>query len=458
MKKSTDLFSGFMLKGSFIRNLAILTGGSFVAYIIGFLFTPALTRIYGPEAYGYLSFFNTTLTIFAVVSSLGYRSAYILPSEEKKFQGLCMLVFLFSLAMASILAGVILLFGDVITDYFQVEPVKNWLYLIPALIIINAMYQMAESSAIRKKEFSLNAKSKVISVIMAKGSVLLLGLRMGSTPWGLISGELIIRLIGIVTILRTHTISFFSNVVRVGKKDFLRDVAREYRNYPLLIFPSSLLVQLTMHVPVYVIGAVFNVEFLGQYSLAISLLGIPVQVMGFSMGKVYMQKANETYLSGDMDVLKHQFVQFYYAILLVASLGYGILFAAGPEIFTFIAGSDWVMAGNIAGIMSFAFVFELVSITIAPIFLVMKKERQQLVARVWGSGIFIIVLIIVSTLFMPDMIIFVGVLTTLLLIRQLLIVGFAFHVLNLPWLKHLIFTLAGVSIFFLFYHTLSRLI
>ena len=55
----------------FVRNVAAVAGGTATAQLIGILFSPLITRLYGPEAYGIQGVF---MAIVAVGSSFAALS------------------------------------------------------------------------------------------------------------------------------------------------------------------------------------------------------------------------------------------------------------------------------------------------------------------------------------------------------------------------------------------------
>ena len=84
--KFTDFFRknlGLLRKeGTFARNLAVTTLGSGLGYMIGFLMTPVIARIYEPEAYGEFAVFNTLVANIALVVTLNYQSTFVLSKSK----------------------------------------------------------------------------------------------------------------------------------------------------------------------------------------------------------------------------------------------------------------------------------------------------------------------------------------------------------------------------------------
>ena len=60
----------------------MIAGGTVIAQIVTIAFSPIITRLYGPEAFGILGVFLSVVTILSTVSSLCYVHAVVLPKED----------------------------------------------------------------------------------------------------------------------------------------------------------------------------------------------------------------------------------------------------------------------------------------------------------------------------------------------------------------------------------------
>ena len=52
-----------LLKSSFVRNVALIIGGSVIAQVITIAFSSIIRRLYGPETFGILGVFLSVTTI-----------------------------------------------------------------------------------------------------------------------------------------------------------------------------------------------------------------------------------------------------------------------------------------------------------------------------------------------------------------------------------------------------------
>ncbi|MFN8889653.1 MAG: lipopolysaccharide biosynthesis protein, partial [Cyclobacteriaceae bacterium] len=89
MNKANQIFNQVVAAlrkdGSFAQSYAIVLSGTGVNILVQILITPIITRIYGPEAYGTYSIFNAIATNIAMVATLRFPQALLLPPRERDF-------------------------------------------------------------------------------------------------------------------------------------------------------------------------------------------------------------------------------------------------------------------------------------------------------------------------------------------------------------------------------------
>ena len=75
--------SGTVLTRSrFVRNVLTVASGTAVAQAIAMALSPVITRLYGPEAFGQLGVFTSTVSLFAPAEALTLPIAIVLPERD----------------------------------------------------------------------------------------------------------------------------------------------------------------------------------------------------------------------------------------------------------------------------------------------------------------------------------------------------------------------------------------
>ena len=79
---------------SFTTDVLKLVTGTTFAQVITILASPLLTRLYGPEAFGFLALFTSITSIIGVIACMRYEMAIMLPKTDEEaanLLGLCLL-------------------------------------------------------------------------------------------------------------------------------------------------------------------------------------------------------------------------------------------------------------------------------------------------------------------------------------------------------------------------------
>ena len=95
---------------SFATDVLKLVTGTTFAQAVTILASPLLTRLYGPEAFGFLALFTSITSIIGVIACMRYEMAIMLPKTDEEaanLLGLCLLC----VAVVSVLAVPALYFG-----------------------------------------------------------------------------------------------------------------------------------------------------------------------------------------------------------------------------------------------------------------------------------------------------------------------------------------------------------
>src|SRR5699024_1825873 len=98
--------------------------------------------------------------------------------------------------------------------------------------------------------------------------------------------------------------------------------------------------------PVLMLTAFFGPASAGFYSIGRTVLRLPTQLIGKSVGDVFYPRIAEAYNNKEniVNLIKR-------ATLALAGVGiipYGIIILFGPQLFSLVFGNDWVIAGEYA--------------------------------------------------------------------------------------------------------------
>jgi len=144
-------------RSKFVRNVAVVASGTAGAQAIVIAFSPIITRLYGPEAFGILGTFMAIVAVITPIAALSYPIAIVLPKEDSDARGIARLSASIALGVAALTSLVLLAFGDQIVSLLQVQEISSYIWLLPLVILFAAWLQINQQWVIRKKHFGLKA-------------------------------------------------------------------------------------------------------------------------------------------------------------------------------------------------------------------------------------------------------------------------------------------------------------
>ena len=139
-------------KKPFVRNVATVATGTAAAQAIGIAFSPLITRLYGPEAFGLLGTFMALVAVLTPIAALCYPIAIVLPKKDEDARALVKLSFYISLGIALLVTILLLIGGDWLLAMVGAEAISAFKFLIPLNLLFAVWLQVAQQWLIRKKQ------------------------------------------------------------------------------------------------------------------------------------------------------------------------------------------------------------------------------------------------------------------------------------------------------------------
>ncbi|WP_239036691.1 oligosaccharide flippase family protein [Marinobacter sp. C7] len=307
-------------------------------------FTPFLTRLYGPEAFGVSAAFTAVMSIITPLATLGYATAIVIPEGDKEAAAIARLSILCALILAPISLLAVHLGQPWIAILTGLQDTPQILYLIPLSLIITAFLSVANQSAIRKGLFKAKARAYVESA---------LGTNLGKLGGGLVAPS------GLVLILLTQAgqmLNLFMQLLRVPRQGVLKpsnwigvrgvgEAAKAQRDFAVYRMPQSIIRAMAMGLPVIVLTALFGSAEAGQYSLTLLILGAPAMLLGDSVGEVFYPKITRA-ITGNKPKAQVLIVKAIAVLGLVGVATFGLIVIFGDVLVPWLFGAEWGRAGE----------------------------------------------------------------------------------------------------------------
>lgn len=337
-------------KSHFVRNVAVVATGTAGAQAVTMLFAPVITRLYGPEAFGLLGTFLAIVAIVTPVAALTYPIAIVLPRHDQDAKGLVRLSAWLAFFMALVTAMVLLVAGDVIARALNLESVEQYLLLVPIAMFFAALHQIMQQWLIRKKLFKVTAKVAVFQALTVNGTKAGIG---WFHPLGAVLlvvatlGHGLHALLLWLGLRRERGRQKLEQTPQTQKERLsLLSLAQRHHDFPLYRAPQVTLNAVSQSLPVLMLASFFGPSAAGFYALGKTVMGIPTSLIGKSVGDVFYPRITEA--AHNKENLHQLILKATKALALVGFLPFAVVIAAGPWLFAFVFGADWLMAGEYA--------------------------------------------------------------------------------------------------------------
>lgn len=333
------ILSKVLPKNQFARGVSVLIGGTAGAQLLSVLAAPILTRLYSPDDFGMLAVFTALLAFFTVISAGRYELAIPLPDNEQDAADLTVLGFSLVLCTTIISAFIFIMWPQKIATIINTPQLANYLWIIPLGVFFLGSYQVFNSLAVRQKQFTVIAKTKVYQSI---GTLVIQlgGYSLG--PLALIGGHSVGQSIGATSLAR-------SALKKLKLREFtykgISKQATRYKYFPLFGTWASLLNTASLQLAPVVFISLYGSSVAGLYALTLRIISIPVSVTGNAIGSVFLSEAPEARRKGKLGEL---ILSLSKKLSLIGVIPLFTLLFFGPALFAFVFGEAWLRAGTYA--------------------------------------------------------------------------------------------------------------
>lgn len=360
-----------LFKTEFSRNIFKVFSGSAIAYLIGFISLPFITRLYSAEDLGSYQLLLSIIVLFSSISALKFEMAIVLPKEDKEANDVAV-VTLLSVVLTTIVFGVFFLTaGETILELLKKSELSNLIGLIILGIFFNGIYLSMQYLYIRHKEFGGLSKNRIVEGGATGGGSVLLGFLKFD-----FMGMFISKITGVILASLLIFKSRGLNTFRSTSFNDIKTVVKKYKKFPLVNTPMVLLNTLSLELPVFMISFFFDAHILGLFALARRVLSIPLNLVAKSFSQVYFQAASEAF-NNDKGKLPGIYLETVKKLFLIGIIP--VIFALfSPWIFQFVFGSEWKDSGVFLQLMIFWLYFQFVNHPISTTYSIINKQEIAL--------------------------------------------------------------------------------
>lgn len=366
----------------FVRQLFLLTGSSAAARSLAVAVSPLLTRLYDPEALGFLAVFSGVLVPLIGISSLRYEFALLTiddHAETRSIYRLCLWLLCFlSLAVTTI--GVVLmpLAGRVSSNEYA-----PWLLpLVGVGLLGGGYYNILTHRALRQQAFGALGVSRLAQGL-SSASTQVIGGALLAGPWGLLIGAILGHAGGSVGLRRR--LGGRKDWSTTGRRPPTFEIAKAHWRYPAFGAPAVLLYKASQQGPGLLLAFLFGPAAAGSYLLADRVVGAPVKMASAAVAQTFASDAGRSVrLTGSVGRRKVLRTSGLMGALVGPPIIAGGLLAEWG--FPIIFGGGWELAGAITQVIVVELLFRVMVVPVTQTYLLSGRHKAQLLFEVGRSA------------------------------------------------------------------------
>lgn len=361
-------------KSAFVKSMATLVSGSVLAQAITIVVSPITTRLFTPSELGVYTLVVSSVTMFGAVLSLRYDMAIVYEEKEGNVFPLVALS-----AALDIVVSLIVAIGYYC--YFQFFSSSGYPPLLAAAFTfvqcaLFGLVNVLNSYNNRKRQYRLMSSANAERAIVQNAGIVGSGL-LGLGATGLIAAQSLGYIIGV----RKQTAGLAGETDefrRISRREVIH-VARLHRKQALWSAPAAFANGFAYSVINYFIEFLYSSATVGYYSLSYRMLGLPTNIVATNISRVFAERATH-----DKQTIGN-FRRIYRKTLIMMvgmSIPIGIiLMAFAPQLFAFVFGPSWEIAGEYVRILTPMFVLRFIAGGLNSSAMIANKQQWDLVVQ-----------------------------------------------------------------------------
>ncbi len=380
----------------------VVASGSAAAQAITMAFSPIITRLYGPEAYGSMGVFMSIAGVASTVAALSYPIAIVLPRSDVEALGLMRASMYVGIATSLVVTFALYLFGSALVALLNVGAIAAFVYLIPVYMLITVMSAVAGQWLIRKHAFALVAKVSVWQALLTGSTKVGLGIFYPTAAVLVVTNALGVIIGAVLMALGWRRSSTHNEPeTKVAEPaSSARELAARYRDFPLLRTPQVLLNALSHSLPVMMLASFFGASSAGFYSIASAVTALPAGLIGNSVTQVFYPRITEAINRGED--ARALIIKATTALALSGVAPFALVVVAGPFLFATVFGAEWRTAGSYAQWLSIWLFFQYINRPAVSAIPALRLQGGLLVYELFSSSTKVLALFVGYGMFGSD--------------------------------------------------------
>ncbi|MFT4899490.1 MAG: O-antigen/teichoic acid export membrane protein [Flavobacteriales bacterium] len=332
------MFTSLIKKSPLFQKILVTMSGSLIAQIIALSASPIITRLYGPEEFGYFSNVSALATVLVSLLTLSYSMIVVLPKRAVHSEALVKFTCAFATLNALIFCAFNFFFDT--SQYIHIGNVS--FYELVVLAYFLAIFEVVTFWLLKKEYFTFRATLLIIQAIIITVLKVSLGYIFPdetSLVYSTIIGLLVVNII----IFMYSDIKFTLNNKMVLQGWFC---VKRYADIAKYRTPQNMLANFNLLLPILMLTYLYNAEVAGMYALARTVLLLPGNLISKSVADVLFPKLSIMF--NEKKQLGALVSKFVFLLSIIGLIPLLTLFFWGENLFLVVFGERWANAGTYA--------------------------------------------------------------------------------------------------------------
>lgn len=362
------------MKSFYLKSILLLTSGSMLGQIIGFIGSMIMTRMYTASEIGIMTTIVSISGIFAPVINARFDFALVKEQKERYILALVKMSIYIGIALSLIVSLVSYIYFIGIEGF--ISPFISILFVF-LILVIQAFSNVFKSYNNNIGEFKTMTSVIVMRRFAEEISMAIFGL-LGWKAIGLLISRVIGQYFGMKREIKNIK-KKYKEIISVQWQD-MTEAYNIHKRQLYYSAPAALMNAGSYSLISLVVGKYFGLEILGVYAISFAVLGLPLSVISGNVSKVYFSEASKEYaIKGTFNESTNKTLVF---LIIVAIVLFLIMYYIFPMIVPFIYGSKYEMSGFMIRILAPMFAVRFVSSAINTGLVVCNKQSFELIIQI----------------------------------------------------------------------------
>lgn len=336
-------------RNRFWKSVVTLSAGQIVAQLINAMSIPIVSRMYGQAAFGDYGIVTSTAIVIMGFIGLGLGSAIMSAETKKESEKVFRTTFIIQLLLSAFLCLIAILIGP----YFELFRTK--LSYSISILLMFLYLNLSVHASLMNVYINRLGEDKVLRLNPILGAACTLCITLPLGYFGMDSIGLFAAHLVSLALMNVHMLRYHSPYSEPFRFADIRIVIMKFKHFVMFQYPSNLIGTFASQMPTQMISRFFGSGSLGNYAMTNRVFGVPLSTIAAPIQTVYFRTIAEKHRGGeDIADITYSLIS---KVMMVAALPLVIGMVFSEEIFIFVLGPQWRIAGQIASLMAIPLLF-----------------------------------------------------------------------------------------------------